>query len=118
MATALPPLLFKMACRSDAEYVTPLILSPDVCTNSGKGCFFSFFQKPIVAGQPVPPQFSWSELAPLNVIGTLEPEAVSTVEPVTVHAWDSGPLGQLTVTTLVAVDAVAVNDMVPGTVVI
>jgi hypothetical protein len=74
-----------------------------------------FFQKPIVAGQPVPPQLNVAELEPLITMSTVEPELVNVAVPVTVQLVVSGALGQLTVTVLVAVVAVAVKGMVPET---
>src|SRR5579864_7924809 len=93
------------------------MVSPDCCTESGNGCFAWFFQKPIVAGQPVPPQVNVAELEPLMTMATVEPELVSVAVPVTVQLVVSGLVGQLTVTVSVSVVPLAVKSMLPGTVV-
>ena len=96
----------------------PPIVSPDCCTESGKGCLFWFFQKPIVAGQPVPPQVNVGEFEPLMTIALVEPEFVNVAEPVTSQSMPSGALGQFTATVLVTFVAVAVKEILPGTVVV
>lgn len=94
------------------------MVSPDWCTEVGNGCFVWFFQKPIVAGQAVPPQFNAAEVTPLMVMATVEAELVNVAEPVTVQLVVSGEVGQLAASVSVAVVAVAVKEMVPGTVVL
>jgi hypothetical protein len=66
----------------------------------------------------VPPQFNVAEVAPLMTMAFVEPEAVNVAEPVTVQFVFNGEFGQLTVTDLVTFVPVAVNEIVPGTVVI
>src|SRR5438445_8222199 len=94
------------------------MVSPDCCTEFGNGCFAWFFQKPIVAGQAVPAQFNVAELTPLMVMGTVETELVNVAEPVTVQLVVSGEVGHLADSVSVAVVALAVKEMVPGTVVV
>ena len=52
IATALPPVALRIKYKSEAEYVTPPIVRPELWTEVGNGCFFLFFQNPIVAGHP------------------------------------------------------------------
>jgi hypothetical protein len=61
-------------------------------------------------------QLNVAELPPLITISTVEPEAVNVAVPVTTQLVVSGALGQLTDTFSVAVVAVAVKEMLPGTV--
>src|SRR5215470_1113715 len=94
------------------------MVSPDSCTESGKGCFAWFFQKPMVAGQPVPPQVNVAELEPLMTMGKVEPELTSVADPVTVQLLVSGPPGQPALFVLVTDVAAAVKTILPGTVLI
>lgn len=91
------------------------MVSPDVCTESGNAWCF---QKPIVAGQAVPPQFNVTEVEPLKVMLTVEPELVNVAVPVAVQLVVSGVVDQGFVTIWVLVVALAVKGMVPETVVI
>lgn len=91
------------------------MVSPDVCTESGNSWCF---QKPIVAGQAVPPQFNVTEVEPLKVMLTVEPELVNVAVPVAVQLVVSGVVDQGFVTIWVLVVALAVKGMVPETVVI
>src|SRR5215831_4136480 len=84
------------------------MVSPDDCTELGNGWCF---QKPIVAGQPVPPQLKTEGVI---VMGSVEPELVSVAEPVTVQLSEIG-VGQDPVVVWVSVFAAAVKMIAPVT---
>jgi len=65
--------------------------------------------------RPSSPQVNRAALEPLIMMGTVEPEAVSTAEPVTVKLAVSGAPGQVPEIVSVAVELVAVKLIVPGT---
>src|SRR5215475_2823676 len=90
------------------------MVRPDGTTEGGNGWCF---QKPIVAGQPVPLQLSTTEVAPLIAMGSVEPDWISVAEPVTVKLLERGAPGQGPDAVWVSVPAAAVKLMVPGTVI-
>src|SRR5260370_37998191 len=63
------------------------------------------------------PQVSRAALDPVMMMGTVEPEDVSTAEPVTVKLAVSGAPGQVPENVSTAVELVAVKLIVPGTVI-
>jgi len=67
--------------------------------------------------RPSSPQVNRAALEPLIMMGTVEPEAVSTAEPVTVKLAVSGAPGQVPEIVSVAVELVAVKLIVPGTII-
>ena len=67
--------------------------------------------------RPSSPQVNRAALDPLIMMGTVEPEDVSTAEPVTVKLAVSGAPGQVPENVSTAVELVAVKLIVPGTVI-
>src|SRR5260370_13682049 len=67
--------------------------------------------------RPSSPQVSRAALDPLMMMGTVEPEDVSTAEPVTVKLAVSGAPGQVPENVSTAVELVAVKLIVPVTVI-
>jgi hypothetical protein len=67
--------------------------------------------------RPSSPQDNGAALDPLIMMGTVEPKDVSTAEPVTVKLAASGAPGQVPEVVSVAVEPLAVNLILPGTVI-
>ena len=67
--------------------------------------------------RPSSPQVNRAAVEPLIMMGTEEPEIVSTAEPVTVKLAVSGAPGQVPENVSTAVEPVAVKLIVPGTVI-
>src|SRR5215469_2361284 len=99
------------------------MVSPFVCTESGKGCFFAFFQKPIVAGQPPAVEHISTtvvEVVPLKVMSNgLKPGSGgsegSEAVPVRVKGALSGEPGQVPLVQTVCVNIVGVKFIIPVT---